>query len=387
MLGFTFTPEQDELRRLVRSFVRRNADLATQKEWDEKAEFPLEYWDAMAELGLPAACVSAEYGGMSGSVVDQTLIVDELASTWMTLAEAYVASTYAGVKTIEWLGTDAQKRTLLPDFAAGRLKFAFGITEPDGGTDVLGAMKTRAVRDGDDWIINGAKVYTTIANIADFIVVVARTAHDEHHKAHGITAFLVPRAAPGVHVQRLATLGLKATPTTMTFYQDVRVPARDVIGEVHRGWHGLLGSLNNERIITAALALGNARAAFEYALEYVQERHAFGKPLADVQSIQQNLAEMLTLIETSHLLVYKAACLQDAGEPCGTEATMAKMYASDSGFRVTTLGMKMLGGAGFTLNLPMQRYFRDSHVFTVAPIANEMARNFIAEQLGLRRSF
>lgn len=387
MLSFQFTPEQEELRRLIRTFVTRNADLATQKEWDETAQFPEHYWAMMAELGLPGVCVSTDYGGTSGSVVDQTLVVDELAANWMTLAEAYVASTYAGVKTLEWLGTEEQKREYLPEFVAGRIKFAFGITEPDGGTDVLGAMRTRAHRDGDDWIINGAKVYTTIANIADFIIVVARTAHDPKRRAHGITAFMVPREAPGVQVQRLNTLGLKTTPTNLTFYHDVRVPASAVIGEVDQGWYGLLASLNNERIITAALALGNARAAFEYALDYSQDRHVFGKPLASVQTMQAYLAEMLTLIEASHLMVYKAAALQDAGEPCGMEATMAKMYAADSGFRVTTLGMKMLGGAGFTLNLPMQRYFRDSHIFTVAPIANEMARNYIAEELGLERSF
>lgn len=387
MLSFQFTPEQDELRRLIRAFVTRNADLATQKHWDEVAEFPEQYWGMMAEIGLPGVCVSRDYGGTSGSVVDQTLVVDELASTWMTLAEAYVASTYAGVKTLEWLGTEEQKRELLPRFVAGEIKFAFGITEPDGGTDVLGALRTKAVRDGSDWIINGAKVYTTIANIADYIVVVARTSSDPKRKANGITVFLVPRDAEGVQVQRLPTIGLKTTPTNLTFYQDVRVPASSVLGEVDRGWYGLLASLNNERIITAALALGNARAAFEYALDYSQDRHVFGKPLASVQAMQHYLAEMLTLIEASHLMVYKAAALQDMGEPCGLEATMAKMYAADSGFRVTTLGMKMLGGAGFTQNLPMQRYFRDSHIFTVAPIANEMARNYIAEELGLERSF
>lgn len=387
MLSFEFTPEQIELRRLIRTMVRETADLPTQRDFDERAEFPYEHWDEMARRGLMAVCVPTEYGGYGGTVVDQTIVVDELGSTWLALGEAYVASTYAGVKTIEWHGSPEQKRDFLPRFASGEVRFAFGITEPDGGTDVLGAMKTYAKRDGSDYVINGAKVYTTLANVADYIVLVARTGFDPAKSTRGITLFLVPADAPGVSISNLETLGLKTTATTQCYFQDVRVPASAVIGEEGRGWYQVLASLNNERIIAAALALGNARAAFDYAGEFAKQRHAFGRPIARFQALQHYLVEMATMIETAHLLVYKAAALQTAGKPCGLEATMANMYASDIGIRVAQLGMSILAGAGYTRNLPMQRYLRDAYVFNFSAIANEMARNYIGEELGFGRSF
>ena len=378
--------DHDEIRDLVRTFVQREVPDAEKRRHDREREFPHKYWPMMASLGFMQMCVPASYGGTGGDVRSQAVLITELARQWFPLAEALATSVFAGVRTIQWHGTEQQRQEFLPRFADGSVRFSFGVTEPGGGTDVLGAMRTRAARTADGYVINGSKMYTTMADVSDYIVVLTRT-EDLPKRSDGLTLLLVPTRAAGLTIQRVNTLGLRSTPTNQCFFDDVTVPHGFLIGEQGKGWHALLASLNNERIAVAALALGNAQAAFDLALDYVQQREAFGRKLGQIQAIQHYLARMSIDIETAGLALRHAAELQDRGQECGREATLAKYVASEAGVHVTDLGMRILAGAGYTEDFPMERYFRDARVFTFGPITNEMVLNFIAGQLGLPRAF
>jgi acyl-CoA dehydrogenase len=378
--------DPDEIRDLVRTFVQREVPEAEKRRHDREREFPHKYWPLMASLGFMQMCVPVAYGGTNGDVRSQTVLIEELARQWFPLAEALATSVFAGVRTLQWHGTEQQRQEFLPKFADGSVRFSFGVTEPGGGTDVLGAMRTRARKTGDGYIINGSKMYTTMADVSDYIVVLTRT-EDLPKRSEGLTLLLVPTDAPGLSIQRVNTLGLRSTATNQCFFDDVRVPRDFRIGDQGKGWDALLASLNNERIAVAALALGNAQAALDLALDYAKQREAFGRKLGQIQAIQHYLARMSIEIETARLALYHAAELQDQGKDCGREATMAKYVASEAGVHVTDLGMRILAGAGYTEDFPMERFFRDARVFTFGPITNEMVLNFVAGKLGLPRSF
>jgi alkylation response protein AidB-like acyl-CoA dehydrogenase len=265
--------------------------------------------------------------------------------------------------------------------------FAISITEPDGGTDVLNVMKTTARADGDCFVINGAKVWTTCAHLADYMVVYARTNPHATKKTQGITTFLVDPRTPGIEIRKINKLGIRATSSFEVFYNDVRVPRENILGRLDYGFYDLLPMLNNERILVAAICLGLAQAAFADALEYAQQRHAFGKPVGQFQAIQHELARTATDIELARLITYKAAWLQSLGRECGQEANMAKLVAANTACQAADRGMQILGGYCYSMEFDMQRYWRDSRLYRIAPITDEMVLNFIGERLGLPRSF
>jgi acyl-CoA dehydrogenase len=387
-LNFEFSEDQRALRELVTKFVEREMPKERVAAWDRDNEFPSDLLDRLAEIGLMGASIPEEYGGSGGGVMEETIILEELARHSSTVALAYGLDVSFGAVTIERHGTPEQKREFLPKIASGACHFALSMTEPDGGTDILGAMKTTAVEDGDSYVINGAKVFTTGLNIASWLFVVARTSKDASKPSRGLTVFLVHKDTPGISWKKIEKLGSRFLHSYEVVYQNLRVAKSSIVGQLDRGWHAVLDTLNNERIFIAATCVGLGQGALEDATQYAGERMAFGRPIGQFQAVQHQLADTLTEIEMARLMTYKAAWMQDNGQDCSLPASMAKYFASEAAFRATDRGMRVLAGYGFTMEYHMQRYYRDIRQLIFAPITNEMSRNFIAQAgLGLPKSY
>jgi acyl-CoA dehydrogenase len=386
-LNFDLGKEKDFLRQNIRALVEREAPPEYAREMDEKEEFPHKVWKALAEGGFLGIPISEEYGGAGGDVLDMTIVVEELSRRSGSIGLTFFMSSCFGAKTLQLCGSDEQKRKLLPALAQGKIMFALSLTEPDGGTDVLGAMKTFAADKGDHFLINGQKVWTTGANVADYLIVVARTNDKVEKKADGISVFLVDKNTPGIRMRKLDKLGIRATQSFEIFYDNVKVPKENLLGVKDKGFYQILGMLNNERILTAALCLGEAQAAFDDALAYAKQRKAFGRPIGQYQAIQHKISWMKTKVELIRMMTYKAAWLQTLGRDCAIEANMAKLVAADFGGEVTDAGMQVLGGYCYSREYDMQRYWRDIRLHKVGPVSDEMILSFIGERLGLPKSY
>lgn len=386
-MGTEMSDERRMLREAVRDFVVRERLAERAREWDREARFPRDAWERLAATGWCGLAVPEEFGGDGGGVTELAIVIEELARADAPFASTYMANQFSGVRTIAAHGSPAQKAALLPELAAGRVMFAIGITEPDGGTDVLSVMRTRAERDGGEWVINGAKMYTTGATYSDYVLLLAKTDPAAEKKTRGLTLFIVPTDAPGLEISKLELLSFRSSETTQTFYTDVRVPADAVLGEVGRGFYHLLDSLNNERILLAAMSVGAGRQALDQAVEYAQGRRAFGRSVGGFQAIQHKLARCATQLEAARLMTYHAADLQQRGLPCQTEAAMAKLLASEAAWETALEGTRAMGAMGISMESDMQRYLRDAWPPLNGPMTNEQALNMIGESLGLERSY
>jgi len=291
-----------------------------------------------------------------------------------------------GSKMISVLGTREQKARYLPKLAQGELKFALGLTEPGGGTDILGAIQTKAEDKGDHWLLNGRKMFISCAHVADYIITIAIT-NPEVKRHKGLSIFLTPHPSPGLETRLIPKLGCHACGTNEVYYDDVRIPKENLLGTLHNGWNELLITLNPERIATAMMSLGLAKAAFRDAIEYAKVRVAFGKPIASFQILQHYLADIAIEIEAARNLIYKCAWLADAGKPMHLEASMAKVIAGRASEKAAIWGMEILGGYGYTMEYDMQRYFRDYKQMVFSPISDEMAKNMIMQFMGLPKSW
>jgi alkylation response protein AidB-like acyl-CoA dehydrogenase len=276
---------------------------------------------------------------------------------------------------------------LLPAIANGELRFSIGFTEPDGGTDVLGAMKTKATKADGGWTISGTKVWCSSAHVADYILLLARTDDNVAKRHQGVTLFLLDAKAEGVQITELSKLGMRAIGSCQVNLRDVFVPDADVLGEPGKAWYMLLPTLNNERMMVGAFCCGILDGVLEDALAYAKQRKAFGKLIGEFQTIQNYIAEIAMMRDQAELMVYRAALLLNANKPCHLEASMAKVVASEYAVKSADLGISILGGMGYSGDTDMQRYWRDARLWQIGPITNEMARNAIAENLGLPRSF
>jgi alkylation response protein AidB-like acyl-CoA dehydrogenase len=315
------------------------------------------------------------------------ILARELARTLGGLAWLWGITSFAGGKSVGVYGTDEQKERLLPAITRGELRFAIGFTEPGGGTDVLGGMRTNAKRTNGGWILNGNKTWCSAAHTAHYILLLARTDDDVAKRHQGLTLFLLPTDAEGVTIADIPKLGMRALGSCDVGIQDVFVPDDLVLGTPGDAWYMLLPTLNNERIILAAFCCGILDGVLEDALAFVQEREAFGKKIGQFQILQHYIADIAMLRHQADLVVKHAAWLQDLGRPCFQETTIAKVTASEAAVAAADLGIQILGGMGYSAETDMQRYWRDARLFRIGPITNEMARNAIAENLGLPRSF
>jgi acyl-CoA dehydrogenase len=340
----------------------------------------------MGELGWLGIPIPRRYGGGDGDVLTALVLVEELGRHWASAGSDFVLVSMLARLLVDF-GTEEQRELILPRLARGEVVGAFSLSEPGGGTDLL-ALRTRAQLKGNEWVIRGQKLYTSCAPTAGYICVLVRTDEPTDGKpARGLSLILTDPRQAAIHIQKLKLVGMRSAGTSEVFYDDARSPQGWLVGERGRGFYHLISSLNDERIMTAAMGIGIASAAFDEALRYARERTAFGRPIGQFQALQHYLADMATEIEMARLLTQKAAWLLREGKPCSLAAAMANVAAGEVAVRVTDKGMRILAGYGMTEDSPMERYLRDSRLQVFSPISNEMGRNTIGELLGLPRSY
>ncbi len=383
-----FSEEHLAFRELVRRFVETEIpkDWARELEKDEH-NYPFALWDKFTAIGFHGLGIDEKYGGQGGDTLMQMLLARELARTLGGLAWIWGITSFAGVKSIGLYGTEDQKQRFLPDIAAGRLRAAIAFTEPGGGTDLLGGMRSTATKVDGGWQISGEKIWSSSAHVADYLLLLARSEKNVERPNQGITLFWVPAKSPGITVTPLAKLGMRSMGSCSVHLEDVFVPDDLVLGEPHKAWRTLLPTLNNERIMVSAFCLGILDGVLEDALDYAKERKAFGKPIGQMQAVQHMIADIQMGQYQVETLLMDCASRMVAGEPAVLQTTMLKVIASELANKAADAGIQVLGGMGYSAETDMQRYWRDSRLWRIGPITNEMARNSIAEQIGLPRSF
>ncbi len=356
---------------------------------DQDHRFPSEFYAAMAEGGWIGIAIPERYGGGGQGIREAATVLEEVAASGacMNGASALHLSVF-GMHPVVVHGTEEMKQQYLPDVAAGKLHVAFGVTEPDAGTDTT-RITTRAVRDGDHYVVNGRKVWTTKALEADRILLLTRTTPlDQCAKpTQGMTLFLVDRHADGVDARAIPKMGRNAVASCETTYDDVLVPLTDRVGDEGRGFQYLLDGLNAERILIAAEALGIGRASLRRAVAYANERVVFDRPIGKNQGIAFPLAEAHAKLRAADLMIREAATLIDQGKPCGEEANIAKYLAAEAGFFAADRAVQTHGGFGYAVEYHVERYFREARLQRIAPISQELILAYIAQHvLGLPRS-
>ncbi len=376
--AFDLTPDQTMIQEMVREFARTEvAPLA--EEIDEHHRFPEETWKKIVELGLPGIPFAQEYGGSDGGTLAYCLAVEEISrvcgSTGLTLAAHVSLGTFPIYK---W-GNERLKRAYVPKLIAGEYMGAYGLTEPNAGSDSGGTLTT-AVRDGDSYVINGAKCFCTNANFAGTFIITAVT--DAKLGAKGISAFVVPRDIQGFAVEKgEEKLGMRGSDWASLVFQDARIPKDHLLGPEGEGFITFMKTLDGGRISIGALSLGIAQGAYDVAKKYALEREAFGKRLADLQAVSFKLANMALDIEAARHLVYHAARLKDAGKPYTKEAAMAKLYASECAMRVTYDAIQVHGGYGYSREYPVERMWRDAKLCVIGEGTSEIQRIVISRQI------
>lgn len=385
-MNFDGIQEHAMLRDSVRRFFDQELPERRIREMDRARKIPRDIWRRFGELGWMGLSVPVELGGSGADLTTAAIFTEELARRFPSLATDWVLVSMTA-RVLMDAGSPSHKAELLPRLARGDWLMAFGMTEPDGGTDVLG-LKTRAARESDGWVVRGQKLFTSLADDADAILVLCRTdPAPDGKRARGLSLVLTPRRQPGVRVRRLELMGMRAACTCEVFLDDARAPAEALMGERGRGWYHLLATLDEERILAAAMYVGITDAALEQALAYARERKAFGRPIGGFQAVQHPLGRTATELEQIRLLTMKAAWLHSQGRECSTEAAMAKLAATETAVRATDRCMRVLAGYGLVEESPMERLFRDARLGPFSPISNEMVLNFIGERLELPRSY
>lgn len=380
-MDFSFTAEQEDMRRHLAELLDAVCPPEYAERCDSEERPPREAYRALAEHGWFGLVVPPQYGGSGGSAIELAILLEEAGRHFEELAMwLFRTLTYGGYAVVLH-GTKAQKDAILPHVLRGELSFCFGLTEPHSGSDAA-ALRTRADRTGDGYVINGQKVFTSGMDISDYCLLVTRTAVGEKQQ-QGITNFLVDTRLPGIERRRIRTLGHRAIGTTQVFYTDVAVPASAVLGEVDRGWHAVDAYLWYERLCLSAARTGAAEAAFSYALEYAKSRHQFGRPIGKFQAVSHKLADMRAMLDISRMLVYRFAWLLAQGRATRHDAAVLKLHTGEAYKAVADMGLQILGGYGYCMEYPMQRFFRDSRLAVIGGGTSEIQRNIIARGLGL----
>jgi len=382
MIDFTLTEEQEELRRTVERFARESVAPVIGDLY-ERAEFPYEIVAAMGKMGLFGLPFPEEHGGMGGDYFALCLALEELARVDSSVAITLEAAVSLGAMPIYRFGSEAQKAEWLPRLTSGERLAGFGLTEPGGGSDVPGGMRTTARLDGDHWVINGSKSFITNSgtDITAFVTVTALTGDGE------ISTILVPNGTPGFTVGRkYSKVGWSASDTRELSFDDVRVPAENLVGERGRGYAQFLRILDEGRIAIAALSVGLAQGCVDECLRYVRERVAFGREIGRYQAIQFKIADMELRVHTARLAYYAAAARMLAGEPFKKEAAIAKLAASNAAMDNAREATQIFGGYGFMNEYPVGRFYRDAKILEVGEGTSEVQRMLIARALGLPAS-
>jgi len=384
-MGADLTEEQEAFRKVVRDFADR--EVAPHAEaWDRDHTFPLEVVLAMGELGLFGLTTPEELGGAGADLTTLCIAIEELARVDSSVAITLSAGVGLGINPILTFGSDDQKAHWLPDLVAGRALGAFGLTEPDTGSDA-GAIRTRATRDGDDWVLDGAKAFITNSGtpITSVITVTARTSEGPAGaRGHDISAFLVPAGSPGLMVEpAYRKVGWHASDTHGLVFDGCRVPAANLLGVEGEGLRQFLAVLDGGRVAIAALACGLIKGCLEESVRYANDRQAFGGPIGRNQGVAFKCADLAVLYESSAALTYRAARLADAGRPFRQAAAIAKLHATESAVTAAREATQVFGGAGFLDETPVARHWRDSKILEIGEGTSEVQRIVISRGLGL----
>ena len=381
-MDFDFTDEQNMLRDAVRKMMDRVATPDYVRRLDREQAYPTELYQAWVDMGLIGLPFPETYGGSGGSVIDMVILAEELSRKSADFYMAYAGSVFCGLNVLR-KGSEEQKQLWLPKLLSGDIRMSISMSEPDAGSDV-GAMRTTARRDGDDWIINGQKVWATGAGAKDNIINVYVKTDTAANYRQGMSLFLVDNTAPGLEIRKLDMLGRRCVGTYELFFNDVRVPASQLVGGENKGWECVLSGLQIERLCSAAGNCGAAQAAVDLALDYARERKQFGRPIGTFQAIAHMLADMQTEVDAARALTWRAAWMVSTGRDALREISMAKLYSSETYVKIANQGMQILGGYGYNMEFDMQRHYRDARSATVAAGSSQMQRNVIAGLMGLK---
>ena len=381
-MDFDLTDDQKSLQALCRDFARKDI-IPHRDEWNASGRFPIEVFRKMAELGLMGLLVPEQYGGTGMGAVAYVLAMEEIAKADQSVAAAWNAHLTIGSMPLLYFGTEEQKRKWLVPLARGERLGAFGLTEPEAGSDARG-IRTTAVPEGDGWVINGTKMFTSNAgtemSLGVIILAVSGTGPDG---AREYSAFVVERGTPGYQVGRLiAKIGWHAVDTRELIFDNCRVPASNLLGPRGVGLRSFMQALAIGRISVAALSLGLGQACLEVSLDYARQRRQFGQAISTFQAIQFKLADMATAVENARLITLKAAWLYDQGREFAREAAMAKLFASDTAMQAALEGVQIHGGYGYTDEYVISRFFRDAKILQIGEGTNEIQRLVIARLLG-----
>jgi acyl-CoA dehydrogenase len=378
-MDFRFTDEQQLWYDTLQSFMDKEVGREYTRLHDESREFPYEAYKKIADNGWLGILIPEEYGGMAADAVMFAIFCESIAKFSLDTAACVMTGMFTATNICSH-GTPEQKAKYLPGFLAGDVRFSISITEPDSGSDAA-SLKTRAELDGEEWIINGNKVFSSGAHLpGNVIALLARTGPDKHA---GISLILVPNDAPGVELRKMNTIVRKSFGTTEIFLTDVRVPKENLIGEVNRGWEYLREHLEMERLSLAASYVGNARTALDDTVKYTKGRSQFGRPISKFQVLRHRMAEDEVAVEAARLLTYSAATKLARSERALKEVSMAKVYAAEVAFQVAFNGMQALGGYAQLPEYDMERYFREAKHAMVGGGTNEIQKSIIAKEMGL----
>ncbi|GAC1549413.1 MAG: acyl-CoA dehydrogenase [Herpetosiphon sp.] len=377
-MDLNLTSEQLRIQELVRTFAQH--EIAPRaKEIDETGAFPHDIFRRMAALGLMGLPVPVEYGGMGADTISLVLAVEEIGKVCGSTALTYLAHIGLGSMPLLYYGTEEQKQRYLVPAARGEYLAAFGLTEPQSGSDA-GAILTSARLEGDEWVLNGEKMWITNAAFAGHVIIAAITDPDKGKR--GISSIIIPRGTAGMsfgpHEQKM---GLRGSYNTAVYLRDVRVPKENLLGERGRGYATFLRALDGGRITVAAQANGHAQAAMDAAVDYARTRQSMGKPIGGYQSISNMIADMEVELEAARLLTMKAAYLKDQGQPFSKAAAIAKLFASEASERICRNAIQVLGGWGYSKEYPVERYYRDTRLLTIGEGTSEIQRIVIGRHV------
>lgn len=378
-MDFQLTEEQRAIRDMVHEFAEK--EIAPHAaEIDKSDEHPAHIFEKMAAQGLMGLPIPEQYGGGGADTLSQALAVEEISRVSGSIGLTYAAHVGLGCMPIYLFGTEEQKQKWLVPLAKGEALGALALTEAKGGSDLAGSVSTTAVLKGDEWILNGSKMYVTSGAIARSITTLCITDKAQGHR--GLSMIIVPRDAPGLVIGKVEEkMGLHGSLTTQVFFEDCRVPKENLLGKPGEGFKQAMITLDGGRISIGAMALGLGRAALEASVKYAQERYAFGKPIADFQAIQWMIADTSVELEAARLMVAHAAYLKDTGQRFSHQAAMAKLFASEAADRACWKAIQIHGGAGYLRDFPVERFYRDNRLTLIGEGTNEILRMVIARNI------
>ncbi len=380
MQSFQPTEEQTLMRDAIRKLVQTRCPAHKVREWDRDGTFPEDVYQAMVDAGFVAMVVPSAYGGMGSPMADCAILYEEIARPSVDFATRIALQAWGSMILADFASEDLRQE-ILPKVVRGETKLSFSLTEPGSGSDAA-ALTTSARREGSEWVLRGQKLFSSGAHAPNNLMIVAARTADHQDRHQGISLFVVPNDQPGVTIKRLDVIGRRILGLTEVFFDEVRIPERNLIGEEGSGWRYIGRHLERERITLAANYLGCASSALEEATAYARERRQFGRAIGQFQVIAHSLADMATELEAGRWMTAVAAWRYDQGLPCRKEASMAKLFVSEMLQRVTAAGMQILGGHAYTTDYAIQRHWRDGRNATVGGGTSQIQRQLIARELG-----